>query len=134
MPDLAAARRFYVDGLGWSPAYEIEGEIVFLQVGHGRLLSLFGAQALAADAGAPSGDGPAAMSLAQVVATEDEVHAVAERAATAGGTVLKPPQRADWGGFHTYFADPAGFRWEVATNTGWSVAADGTVHIGPAEA
>lgn len=131
--DLAAARRFYVDGLGWSPAFEVEGEIVFLQVGHGRLLALFGAEALAADAGAPTGGGPPAMSLAQVVATEDEVRAVAERAAAAGGTVLKPPQRADFGGFHTYFADPAGFRWEVATNPGWSVEDDGTVRIGPVD-
>ncbi|MDQ1358762.1 MAG: uncharacterized protein QOG44_3135, partial [Acidimicrobiaceae bacterium] len=48
-----------------------------------------------------------------------------------GGTILKPPQRADFGGFHGYFADPAGFRWEVATNSGWHVDADGTVTLGP---
>ena len=45
----------------------------------------------------------------------------------------KPAQRADFGGFHGYFADPSGFRWEIATNPGWSVAPDGHVTIGPIE-
>jgi hypothetical protein len=43
---------------------------------------------------------------------------------------LKEPQQADFGGFHCYFADPSGFRWEVATNPGWRVGADGRVTIG----
>ena len=34
-----------------------------------------------------------------------------------------------FGGFQAYFADPSGFRWEVAHNPNWSVAADGTVAI-----
>ena len=41
MPDLAAARRFYVEGLGWEPTMEVPGEIVFLRVGHGLLLGLW---------------------------------------------------------------------------------------------
>lgn len=45
--------------------------------------------------------------------------------------ILKPPQRADFGGFHGYFAGPAGFRWEIATNLGWSVAPDGKASIAP---
>jgi uncharacterized glyoxalase superfamily protein PhnB len=71
------------------------------------------------------------MSLAHIVATEDEVGELLRQAEAAGGTILKPPQRADFGGFHGYFADPAGFRWEVATNSGWHVDADGTVTLGP---
>jgi uncharacterized protein len=66
-----------------------------------------------------------------VVPTEDQVIAVLAAAEAAGATILKPAQHADFGGFHGYFADPAGFRWEVATNPGWSVAPDGTVSIGP---
>ena len=50
-----------------------------------------------------------------------------------GAEILKEPQKAAFGGFHGYFADPDGFRWEVATNPGWSVASDGTVSIGPIE-
>ena len=41
------------------------------------------------------------------------MRAVAERVTPAGGTILKAPQRAmHFQGFHTYVADPAGFRWE----------------------
>jgi hypothetical protein len=43
--------------------------------------------------------------------------------------VLKEPQQADFGGFHCYFADPSGFRWEIATNPGWRVGSDGRVTI-----
>ena len=68
-----------------------------------------------------------------MVDTEDEVIAVLDAAEAAGATILKPAQRGDFGGFHGYFADPDGFRWEVATNPGWSVASDGTVSIGPIE-
>jgi hypothetical protein len=56
---------------------------------------------------------------------------VLHQAEAAGGTILKPLQHADFGGFHGYFADPAGFRWEVAANSGWHVEPDGTVVIGP---
>jgi uncharacterized protein len=133
VPDLEAARNFYVDGLGWPSAFEVPGEIVFIQVGHGLLLGLFGAAALEADIGpqAGSASGAAPFTLAQVVPTEDQVVAVLAAAEAAGATILKPAQHADFGGFHGYFADPAGFRWEVATNPGWSVAPDGTVSIGP---
>jgi uncharacterized protein len=133
VPDLAAARRFYVDGLGWQPKFDVPGEITFIQVGPGLLLALFSATALDSDAGQP-GIGtqtPAPFSLAQVVDTEAEVTAILDAARAAGGTILKPAQYADFGGFHGYFADPAGFRWEVATNPGWSVDAAGNVTIGP---
>lgn len=143
VPDLDEARRFYVDGLGWPSSFDVPGEIVFIQVGHGLLLGLFGAAALEADIGQadmgatgtsqPAGpaSSPAPFTLAQVVQTEDQVIAVLAAAEAAGASILKPAQRADFGGFHGYFADPAGFRWEVATNPGWSVAPDGTVSIGP---
>ena len=133
VPDLDAARRFYVDGLGWPPSFEVPGEIVFIQVGYGLLLGLFGAAALEADVGqqAESAPGPAPFTLAQVVQTEDQVIAVLAAAEAAGATILKPAQQGDFGGFHGYFADPSGFRWEVATNPGWSVGPDGTVSIGP---
>ncbi len=137
VPDLAAARAFYVDGLGWTPALEVEGEVVFLQVGHGRLLGLFGADALEADIAGAAAAAPAAgargagVALAHNVDDEGEVGRVLEGAHAAGATVLKSAQRADFGGFHGYFADPAGFRWEVAHNPGWSVDADGDVRIDP---
>jgi hypothetical protein len=134
--DLEASRRFYLDGLGWQASFEVPGAVTFIQVGHGLLLGLFGADALEADIGQQLDPttGPSPFSLAQVVDSEEQVVAVIEAARAAGGTVLKPPQHADFGGFHGYFADPSGFRWEIATNPGWSVDADGKVTIGPVEA
>jgi uncharacterized protein len=130
--DLAAARAFYVEGLGWPSVFEVPGTITFIQVGHGLLLGLFGADDLDADIRQPRhGTGPAPFTLAQILPTEAAVIAALDAAEAAGGTILKPAQHADFGGFHGYFADPSGFRWEVATNPGWSVTADGTVSIGP---
>jgi hypothetical protein len=132
VPDLDAAHRFYVDGLGWEPALVVEGEVVFIQVGHGRLLALFGASDLEKDAGgAKLGDAASApLSLAHNVGSPEEVSRIMEQAEAAGATILKPAQRAFWGGFHGYFADPAGFRWEIAHNPNFRVEPDGRVLIG----
>jgi catechol 2,3-dioxygenase-like lactoylglutathione lyase family enzyme len=131
--DLDVSRRFYVDGLGWTPTWQVPDEVVFIQVGHGLLLALWHAGALAADGGGPwpTGTTPAGFSLAHNVGTDDEVVTVMRDAEAAGASILKPAQRADFGGFHGYFADPDGVRWEVAHNPGWSVAPDGQVRIGP---
>jgi uncharacterized protein len=132
VPDLDDVRRFYLDGLGWEPALEVPGEVLFIQVGHGLLLALFGAAALDADIGAAETSGRGGpFTLAHNVDGEEEVRAVMEQARQAGATILKEAQRAGFGGFHGYFADPAGFRWEVCFNPGWSVAPDGTVSMVP---
>jgi catechol 2,3-dioxygenase-like lactoylglutathione lyase family enzyme len=129
--DLEAARSFYVDGLGWKPTFEVEGEVVFIQVGHGLLLSLWGARDMAEDIGAPVTPGSSA-AFAHNVGRDEDVQRVLDDAEAAGGKILKRAQPAFFGGVQGYFEDPEGFRWEVAHNSGWSVDADGTVHIGPA--
>jgi hypothetical protein len=129
-PDGAAARRFYVDGLGWPTVLDIPGDVTFVQVAPGVALALWRADALAADMGTAEGD-PAAgsMALAQNVASADEVARVLDQAAAAGGTILKPAAPAFFGGVQGYFADPAGFAWEVAWNPGWYVGPDGRVSL-----
>lgn len=127
--DLARARAFYVDGLGWEVAWEND-EAVFVHLGHGLLLALFGADALAADATlAALTPGSGTVALAKNVGTDDEVDAVVEVAATAGATVVKRPQTAAFGGYHGYFLDPDGVLWEVAHNPGFSIGPDGRVSI-----
>ncbi len=131
VPDLDAARRFYLDGLGWRPVLDIPDAVTFVQVGPGVVLSLFDAAGLAADIGdgraaAPRPDG---VTLAHNVDSPEQVDAVLADAVRAGATVLKPAQRASWGGYHAYFADPAGTAWEVAHNPGLTTDADGNVRI-----
>jgi uncharacterized protein len=127
--DLARARAFYVAGLGWEVAWE-DDEVVFVHLGHGLLLALFAAEALAADATLSAlTPGSGSVAMAKNVGTDDEVDAVVEVAAIAGATVVKRPQRAAFGGYHGYFTDPDGVLWEVAHNPGFSIDPDGRVAI-----
>lgn len=43
----------------------------------------------------------------------------------AGGTTVKEPQVAFWGGYHAYFADPDGYYWEVAWGPDFKFDEDG---------
>lgn len=131
--DLPRAKRFYLDGLGWTPTLDLE-EVCFLQVAPGVLLALWGAEELASDVGADvaeSGHGTGRIAFAHNVDSEAEVDAAVARVESVGGTVLKEPQSTFFG-YHAYVADPDGFRWEIAHNRSWSIDPDGTVHIGPA--
>jgi uncharacterized protein len=117
--DLGASRAFYVDGLGWVADLDVPGEVLMFAAGERLVLSLWDRAAFEAELGAPvlSGEGVAPVTLAHNVASPDEVRAVLRTAADAGGWVSGPVER-DWGGFTGYFADPDGFRWEVAWNPG----------------
>ena len=68
--DVAAARAFYVDGLGWQAAYDGD-DVVMVMVGPHLVLSLWDRDDFVAEVG-PLSDGPAPITLA---------HNVADRAA-----------------------------------------------------
>jgi catechol 2,3-dioxygenase-like lactoylglutathione lyase family enzyme len=114
--DVAAARAFYVDGLGWAPSYDGEG-VVMLRAGEHLVLSLWDREEFVAEAG-PVADGPAPITLAHNVRTREEVTAVMAEMTAAGGTLVGGPDEREWGGFTGYVADPDGYRWEVAWNPG----------------
>ena len=126
--DLEASRRFYVEGLGWEPTFEVAGEVCFIQVAHGVLLALWGQEALAEDSRAPVTAGDNVV-LACNVDTEEAVAELLATAERAGARILKSAQPAFFGGVQGYFADPDGVRWEIAHNPGLSVDADGTVRF-----
>jgi len=131
--DLAAARRFYENGLGWHPAQALES-VTFYQAG-GTILGLFPRAELAKDARLDdTGTGFGAIALALNMRSKAEVDAVLAEAeaAAAGATLLKPAEDAFWGGYSGYFADPDGHPWEVAWNPFWTLGPDGAVTI-PAE-
>lgn len=113
--DLARSRSFYVDLLGWAEQLYVPGEVLFLPVGEGLVLSLWARQEFAAEVGTPA-EGLAPITLAHNVASEAEVDAVLDAAREAGATDVSAGTRRDWGGYSGYFADPDGFRWEVALN------------------
>lgn len=114
--DRAASRHFY-EKLGWQPkARAFEDAITFLALDN-LVLALWDRAQLAVDAGLPpTPPGFGGFTLAINVADEQAVDVALEAAVAAGGRVLKPGARADWGGYSGYFADPDGHPWEVAFN------------------
>ncbi len=117
--DLARARRFYGEGLGW-PIQQEQGEWVCFGLGDGSSgLGLYPWDALAGDAGvAADGSGFRGVTFSYVVRSEARVDAVLAEAARAGGTIARPAQRPPWGGYFGYFADPDGYLWKVAASPG----------------
>jgi uncharacterized protein len=117
--DLDASRRFYVDGLGWTPDLEVEGDVVMIMAGERLVLSLWDREHFQAEVGMIADrDGVPPFTIAHNVATEAEVDAVLATARAAGADPVHDAVRRDWGGYTGYFADPDGFRWEIATNPG----------------
>ena len=127
--DLARARRFYVDGLGWPVSSASSDDTVFLRTG-GAVISLWSRQQLAEDARvAAEGSGFGGIALAHNVATRAEVDTVLAAVVAAGGTITKPAEEAFWGGYAGYFADPDGVPWEVAWNPHFPLGPDGAVQL-----
>lgn len=126
--NVEVSRRFYCDGLEWTPTLFVPDEVLFLQVGHGLLLSLFDREHLARETSdVYYGDQSAPITLGHLVDSDQAVGEVLELAASRGGRIVTPASRRDWGGISGYFADPDGYLWEVAHNPGIRVATDGTV-------
>jgi len=117
--DLGATRRFYVDGLGWDPAMEAQGEVLMFEVADKVLLSLWAESGFEEEVGPiRRGSGLVPITLAHNLADRDRVDAVLAEAREAGASEVSDAVDREWGGYTGYFADPDGFRWEVAWNPG----------------
>jgi catechol 2,3-dioxygenase-like lactoylglutathione lyase family enzyme len=113
--DLPSATRFYEHVLAL-PRLSSPPSIAFFELGK-TWLALYPRDLLAADAGVSSqGSGFAGFTLAHNVHSAAEVDRLLAHVASAGGRLVKPAQKAEWGGYSGYFADPDGFLWEVAWN------------------
>lgn len=129
--DLERSLRFYRDGLGFPTTRSAESGIVFFQTG-GVCLALYPRAELAADVRpgfAAEPGGFSAITLAHVTRRREEVDAILERAAQAGGAIEKPAQDVFWGGYSGYFSDPDGHLWEVAHSDAWRFHPDGRLII-----
>jgi len=116
--DLARARAFY-EAMGWAGAQQPDDEVAFYQAG-GMIFGLWAAL---------GGHGAPGVELAHNVRSPKEVDAVLAEAVRAGGTVVRPATRAEWGGYTGAFADPEGYVWEIAHNPDWKLADDGSVSL-----
>ena len=114
--DLAAARKFYVEGMGAEIVHDFPHYIA-LSLGEGSsTLALYRWETAAADAGVPSeGSGFRGVSLHCIAESREAVDEVIAAAEAAGGTVTKKAESAKWGGYFGFFADPDGYLWKVAT-------------------
>jgi uncharacterized protein len=117
--DVNQAKRFYGEGLGW-PIQQEQGEWVSFAINNGScVLGLLPRDALASDAGvAAEGSGYRGVMFSTFVPNEERVDAVLAEADGAGGTIVKPGQAAQWGGYFGYFADPDGHLWKVVVGPG----------------
>lgn len=115
--DLEASRAFYVGGLGWTPDVEVEGDVVMIMAGERLVLSLWDREHFQAEVGQiAGGEGVAPFTISHNVATEAEVDAVLQTARQAGADPVHEGEHREWGGYSGYFADPDGYRWEIAYN------------------
>jgi uncharacterized protein len=129
--DLDAARRFYVEGLQWTPLLDVPDEIIFFQVAPGLVLGLFDSDKFVRDlAGQLTDTGVSGVTLAHNVESPDAVRSTVDAMVSAGGAILKPAQPGEFGGiFHAHVRDPNGIIWEIGHNPGWRIDDDGTVSL-----
>ncbi len=115
--DVARAKRFYAEGLGAAIKQDYPG-FASLSLGEGSSsLALYEWDAAAKDAGvSPEGSGFRGVSFHFITDSREAVDEVMAKAVGAGGSVVRKPEGAQWGGYFGYFADPDGYLWKVATS------------------
>jgi len=112
--DLRSTRAFYIDGLGWTPAVEAPG-VLMLRAGEHLLLSFWDRREFEEEVGPiTTGSGVAPITLAHNVGSVEEVDQILKRAQEIGADPVQAGEKREWGGYTGYFADPDGFRWEIA--------------------
>jgi uncharacterized protein len=132
--DLDRAAAFY-EAMGLKRNKRITEGVAFFQMG-GMILALWPRDELAADVSndnarpakwrKPEAPGVA---LAYNTRTEAEVRLILDQAEKAGGRIVKPAQRAFWGGMQGYFEDTEGNLWEVAHNPDFPIDAEGRITL-----
>ena len=128
--DLKRSIAFY-EALGFQRKVRAADGVGFFITG-GCAFAVWPTQELAKDANvAGAGPVPAfrGVALAWNCRSQADVDAVIERARGAGAAVPKPPQKAFWGGYSGYFADPDGHLWEVAYNPSFPLSNDGRLTL-----
>jgi catechol 2,3-dioxygenase-like lactoylglutathione lyase family enzyme len=128
--DLARAKAFYENVVGWQPAPS-PPEIAFFDLG-GVIFSLFPDSELAKDYGGETNNASyQGFALAHNVRSTEEVDALFAKLKANGANIVKEPEKVFWGGYSGYFADPDGHKWEIAFNPYWTILEDGRISMQP---
>ena len=114
--DFAKSYQFYTETLGWKPSSASQDNVAFFQT-TGVVFAIYPREKLAEDALiSPEGHGFSGITLAYNAQSEPEVDEIISNLKSKGVKIIKEPQKAFWGGYSSYFADPDDYRWEVAYN------------------
>jgi predicted lactoylglutathione lyase len=126
--DVARATAFY-SSLGWRLSSMSQKSISFFDVA-GSVLAVYERSALAADASVPAdGTGFRAVTLAICCDSPDAVDDAAAEWVARGGSLVKQPHKAFWGGYSGYVADLDGHLWEIAHNPHAGFTPDGRLEL-----
>lgn len=127
--DLSRSIAFYT-ALGWEQRGDPSAGITWFRTS-ATWIGLFGYADLAADIGvaATAPTEYRGITLALNYGTEPEVDQALAHAVASGARLVKPAERAVWGGYSGYFADPDGHLWEAAFAPGFPVSPAGTIDI-----
>lgn len=147
--DLDRAAAFY-EAMGLERHRKFTEGVAFFQMG-GLILALWPREELARDAGRPyyraqrseiraadpgrtvvveeARPDFSGVALAYNTRTAEEVSEILFKAEKAGGRLLKPAQKAFWGGVQGYFEDTEGNLWKVAWNPDFPIDAEGRISL-----
>jgi len=117
--DVARSAAFY-EALGWTRAPTSHAGFVKFDLG-GMALALISKADLASDALGLPGDAAASSGLALIYCAEqpDDVARLLELAERAGGSIVKPATKTQWG-TAGYFRDPDGHLFEIDHEEVWT--------------
>jgi len=124
--DVAALRKFYVDGLGWSTWGPPMPGSLMLRAGTATIVFLN--RDYLAESGIDVSAAPRAIN-AVFVAEKADVDAQIAGAVAAGATITSPIRDRDGGLYSGYFTDPEGNGWEIVWSPVMRPGADGGLDL-----
>lgn len=128
--DLQKSIKFYT-ALGWKSSSYSTGDLVVFSMGN-TALCLYPRKELAEDACIDfAGTGFSGVTVSFFAKSTEEVDTVMSEVQKLGAEIVKPAQKAFWGGYSGYFKDPDGYLIEVAYNPFWPLEEDGSLKPPP---
>lgn len=125
--DIAALRKFYIDGLGWETWGPDSPGPLMLRAGTAVIVCV-PRDYLAAESGIDLSAVPRAVN-AIFVETKADVDTQFAGAIAAGATITSPIRDRDGGLYSGYFADPEGNGWEIVWSPVMRPGADGGLFL-----